>query len=40
MRGNPAERWGSVSIGLHWTIAALALLVQVPGSRKGAGSFP
>jgi cytochrome b561 len=30
MRTNTAERWGSVSIGLHWTIAALVLLVQVP----------
>ena len=30
MRRNTRERWGSVSIGLHWTIAALVLLVQVP----------
>ena len=30
MRRNTPERWGSVSIGLHWTIAALVLLVQVP----------
>jgi cytochrome b561 len=30
MRGNTAERWGSVQIGLHWMIAALVLLVQVP----------
>lgn len=30
MRGNTAERWGSVSIALHWTIAGLVLLVQVP----------
>jgi cytochrome b561 len=30
MRGNTAERWGSVQIGLHWTIAALVLLIQVP----------
>ena len=30
MRENTAARWGSVSIGLHWTIAALVLLVQVP----------
>lgn len=30
MRENTLERWGSVSIGLHWTIAALVLLVQVP----------
>jgi cytochrome b561 len=32
MRGNTAERWGSVSIALHWTIAALVLLVQVPAA--------
>lgn len=30
IKGNTAERWGSVSIGLHWTIAVLILLVQVP----------
>jgi cytochrome b561 len=30
MVGNTRERWGSVSIGLHWTIAALVLLVQLP----------
>ena len=30
MRRNTRERWGSVSIGLHWTIALLILLVQVP----------
>jgi cytochrome b561 len=30
MKGNTRERWGSVSIGLHWTIALLVLLVQVP----------
>ena len=30
MRENTQERWGSVQIGLHWTIAALILLVQVP----------
>jgi cytochrome b561 len=30
MRQNTAERWGSVQIGLHWGIAALVLLVQVP----------
>ena len=29
MTGNTTERWGSVQIGLHWTIAAL-ILVQVP----------
>ena len=30
MRQNTEERWGSVQIALHWTIAALVLLVQVP----------
>jgi cytochrome b561 len=30
MRENTRERWGSISIGLHWTIAALVLLIQVP----------
>lgn len=30
MRRNTKERWGSVAIGLHWTIAGLILLVQVP----------
>ena len=30
MRRNTEERWGSVSIGLHWVIAGLVLLVQVP----------
>lgn len=30
MRWNTAERWGSVAIGLHWSVAALILLVQVP----------
>ena len=30
MNRNTAERWGRVSIALHWTIAALILLVQVP----------
>jgi cytochrome b561 len=30
MLRNTQERWGSVSIGLHWTIAALVLLLQVP----------
>ena len=37
MRENTAERWGSVQIGLHWTIAALVLLVQVPA---GIGASP
>lgn len=30
MTRNTPERWGSVSIGLHWAVAALILLVQVP----------
>lgn len=30
MMRNTRQRWGSVSIGLHWTIALLILLVQVP----------
>ncbi len=30
MLRNTRERWGRVSIWLHWTIAALILLVQVP----------
>jgi cytochrome b561 len=30
MRENTAERWGSVQIALHWTIAVLVLVVQVP----------
>lgn len=30
MRRNTEERWGSVSIGLHWLIAGLILLVQLP----------
>ena len=27
---NTRERWGRISIGLHWLIAGLVLLVQVP----------
>ena len=27
---NTAERWGSVQIALHWIVAALILLIQVP----------
>jgi cytochrome b561 len=30
VKGNTKERWGSVSIGLHWAIALLILLVQLP----------
>ena len=40
MRGNTPERWGSVSIGLHWTIAALVLLVQVPAGILMVWSGP
>ena len=40
MRGNTAERWGSVQIGLHWTIAALVLLVQVPAGITMVWSGP
>ncbi len=40
MRGNTAERWGSVQIGLHWTIAALVLLVQVPAGLTMVASGP
>ena len=29
MLGNTTERWGSLQIGLHWTVAAL-ILIQVP----------
>ena len=30
MRWNTEDRWGSVQIGLHWLVAGLILLVQVP----------
>lgn len=30
MLHNTSQSWGAVSIGLHWSIAALVLLVQVP----------
>lgn len=30
MKRNTEDRWGSVSIALHWTIAFLIILVQVP----------
>jgi cytochrome b561 len=40
MRRNTHERWGSVSIGLHWTIAALVLLVQVPAGIGMVASEP
>lgn len=32
MIGNTRERWGSVSIALHWTVAGLILLVQLPAA--------
>jgi cytochrome b561 len=40
MLGNTRERWGSVQIGLHWTIAALILLVQVPAGITMVWSSP
>ena len=40
MRENTAERWGSVQIALHWTIAALVLLVQVPAGITMAAVDP
>jgi cytochrome b561 len=40
MRRNTDERWGSVSIGLHWTIAALVLLVQVPAGLGMVAADP
>ena len=40
MRENTAARWGSVSIGLHWTIAALVLVVQVPAGITMVASGP
>lgn len=30
MRWNTEERWGSIAISLHWLVAGLILLVQVP----------
>lgn len=30
MKRNTVDRWGSVSIALHWTIAVLILAIQVP----------
>ena len=44
MLRNTQERWGSLSIGLHWTIAALVLLLQVPVAAhllpRGPGREP
>jgi cytochrome b561 len=40
MKRNTGERWGSVSIGLHWTIAALVLLIQVPAGITMVASGP
>jgi cytochrome b561 len=39
MMENTAQRWGSVQIGLHWTIAGL-LLVQVPLAFGMLGQSP
>jgi cytochrome b561 len=39
MTGNTAERWGSVQIGLHWTIAAL-ILIQVPAAWGMVAASP
>ncbi len=38
MRGNTAERWGAVQIGLHWTIAALILIQVLVGWAMVAAS--
>ena len=40
MRETTVERWGSVQIALHWTIAALVLLVQVPAGITMAAVDP
>lgn len=37
---NSAERWGSVQIGLHWLVAALIVLVQVPAGLIMVFSSP
>ena len=39
MTGNTSQSWGSVQIGLHWTIAAL-LLIQVPVAFGMLGQNP
>lgn len=39
MIDNTSERWGSVQIGLHWTIAAL-ILIQVPVAWGMVGEGP
>jgi cytochrome b561 len=39
MTGNTSQRWGSVQIGLHWTIAGL-LLIQVPVGFGMLGQSP
>ena len=39
MTGNSAERWGSVQIGLHWTIAVL-LLTQLLAGWLMTGAAP
>jgi cytochrome b561 len=40
MRRNTRERWGSVSITLHWAIAVLVLLIQVPAGITQVLSGP
>ena len=40
MTRNTPQRWGSVSIGLHWTIAVLILLVQMPAGWIMTDSAP
>jgi cytochrome b561 len=40
MRRNTPERWGSISIALHWTTAALILLVQVPAGVAMLAASP
>lgn len=40
MTENTHERWGSVQIGLHWLVAALILLVQVPAGITMVWSSP
>jgi cytochrome b561 len=39
MTGNTTDRWGSVQIGLHWTIAAL-ILIQVPAGWAMVSASP
>ena len=39
MTGNTAQRWGTVQIALHWTIAAM-ILIQVPVGFAMVGESP